>query len=438
MSTENLKVDHHLSECVASLYLASKWLVWLILIATTATAGALPLGLTCIALACVAWVLEARQSIRDPGNWVLLSCGTALLVLEFVLAPISHTASDHLAALPLIALFGFYSLYSVFRQPFAFLYAKVQHVPRLRHQHSHWWLVLLSVAALFSLILSPTVQPWAIAGVALSGFIGHAWLQQVGVGSAWTPATERKVGEFEFRRVPNTPEDLKPLYELYVSELMPSLQEGSKFVPTPVEKLVEEKMRADMPFWPQIAYFAAYHNGQLIGTKSCQFDAPGCKLPFEHGHTQPLSLNRLREIGNIVELGKFCVAEKYRMSPEVFAGLLICTTELAMSRDVTFIVLQSVLRSARIYSKMGFATMTKEPVANLEHGVKVQLLAKNITAEGQSDNPLMANVQEHFSQYILCRFVWRQIARMAISRITHRPVPVSVPTRDLPGLAVFA
>lgn len=438
MSTDNLKVDHHLSECVASIYLASKWFVWLILIAVAAAAGALPLGLTCIVLALVAWVLETRQSIRDPGNWVLLACGPVLLVLNFMFVPLNGTALDHVAALPLIALFGFYSLYSVFRQPFAFLYAKVQHVPRLRHHHSHWWLAVLSVAALLSLILSPTLQIWAIAGVALIGFIGHAWLQLVGAGSAWKPVTERKVGEFEFRRIPTTPEDLKPLYELYVTELMPSLQEGAKFVPTSVEKLVEEKMRADMPFWPQIAFFAAYHNGQLIGTKSCQFDSPGCKLPFEHGHTQPLSLNRLREIGNIVELGKFCVAEQYRMSPEVFGGLLICTTELAMSRDTTFIVLQSVLRSARIYGKMGFTTMTKEPVANLEHGVKVQLLAKNITAEGQSDNPLMANVQEHFSQYILCRFVWRQILRMAASRITQRQAPVSIPTRDLPGLAVFS
>lgn len=438
MSTDNLKIDNHFRELTASIYLAAKWAAGLISIGIAASFGATALGMVCIALAGIAWLLEARQSIRDPGNWVLLICGLLLLVLDFTIGQRNPNANEHLAALPLIALFGFYGLYSVFRQPFTFLYEKVQHVPRLRNQHSHWWLGIFSVAALFTLILPPSLQSWGIAGIALVGFAGHLYLQLVGVGNAWKPVTVRKVGEFEFRRIPNTSADLKPLYELYVKELMPSLQEGSKFVPTTVEKLVEEKMRSDMPFWPQTAFFAAYHNDKLIGTKSCQFDAPSQKLPFEHGHSHPLSLNRMREIGKIVELGKFCVAEHYRMSPEVFAGLLICTTELAMSRDTTFIVLQSVVRSARIYSKMGFALITQEPVTNQEHGVKVQLLVKNITSEGETNNPLMDNVQDHFSQYILCRFVWRQIVRKVASQLTRRPVPVSIPTRDLPGLAVFS
>lgn len=431
MSARNLKQNSHVTELASSLHLALK-LSTLILALTWLAVTPLSLGLICILLAAVSRTIERRLQIQDSAYLVLAACG----LLYGVLA-LSGVDATHLKVIPVAALFAYYLAYTVRRQAFTLLFASVDDVPVLRQQHCMLWLSIYG-GTITAMLFAPAVTAqWLVTLLALGGLVAHIYLQLVGVGPAWEPIRERQIGEFRFIRVNNNDKELEPLYSLYVKELMPSLMEGDRFHNTSESHIVQEKMQADRPSWNSMVFFAAYHNQVLVGTLCCQFDNPAEPLPFENSHSQPLSLNRIREIGGIVELGKFCVSEEYRMVPEVFSGLLLCSVEMALSRDAAFVVLQSVMRSARIYSKLGFASMTKEPVVNLDHGVKVQLLAKNMATPGDVNNPIMGNAEGNLSQYIFGRFIWCQILLSIVGKTLNKTLPSSVSSQDLPALADF-
>lgn len=436
MSAGNLKQNSHLIELASSLHLAIKLSV-LILVSTWLAASPLLLAVVCILLAAATRLVERRLDIRDPAYLVLAGCGILVALLGWTDMAGNLNDSTPLGIIPIAALFVFYLVYSLRLQPFTQLFARIEAIPVLRKQHCQLWLTIYGVTILAWLAVSASVFYWLASLLALGGLIAHLYLQFVGVGPSREPIRERQMGEFRFIRVNNSDQELAPLYSLYVNELMPSLMEGDRFHNVSQEHIVHEKMQADRANWRNMVFFAAYHNQALVGTMCCQFDDPSEPLPFENSHSQPLSLDKIREIGDIVELGKFCVAENYRLVPEVFSGLMLCGVEMSLSRNAAFVVLQSVMKSARIYSKLGFIPMTKEPVTNLDHGVKVQLLVKNMATRGDISNPIMGNAEGNLSQYVFSRFVWRQVLLSFAGRSHNRKLPTNLNTQDLPSLAVF-
>ena len=436
MSARNLKQESHLFELASSLHLALKLSILILALVWFATTP-LALGLICILFAVITRLVERRLQIQDSAYLVLAGCGLFYGVLALSGIGVNLDNGTRLWIFPIAALFIFYLAYTLRRQPFTQLFAGIDSIPVLRQQHSALWLTIYGATTVAWLFMPAGALPWLATLLALTGLIMHLYLQLVGVGPAWEPIRERHMGEFRFVRVHNNDKELEPLYSLYVKELMPSLMEGDRFHNAPESHIVQEKMQADRSSWNSMVFFTAYHNQTLVGTLCCQFDNPSGPLPFENSHSQPLSLNKIREIGGIVELGKFCVAEDYRLMPEVFSGLLLCAVEMSLSRGVAFVVLQSVMRSARIYSKLGFALMTKEPVTNLDHGVKVQLLAKNMATPGDVSNPIMGNAEGNLSQYVFSRFVWRQILQSILGRTLKKTLPSSVSSQDLPALAEF-
>ena len=431
MSARNLLQNSHFLEMASSSLLALK-LSGLMLAISWFGDTPFALALICIVFATGARLIERRLDVQDESYRVLVISGLVCVVLSWT----NLASTGFVRAIPLVALFLFYLVHSMKRRPFAELYAKVDGIPVLRQQQSTLWLEIYGVSALMWLLL-PGAAVWITPLLAIGALVAHGYMQLVGFGPAWEPSAERQMEEFRFVLIANTEQGLEPLYRLYVKELMPTLVEGDSFHSTSQEEIVRKKMEMDRPLWPHMLFFAAYHEDKLVGTLSCQFDNPPNSLPFEDSHSQPFSLDRIREIGSIVELGRFCVAEDFRLMPEIFSGLLICAVEFIMARDVAFVAVQSVLKSARIYSKMGFMTMTKEPVTNLDHGVKVQLLMLNMAARGDADNPIMGNATDLLSQYVFCRFIWRNAARATFGQFANRTFPANVRRQDVPGLVVF-
>lgn len=432
MSSQRADKYTHFNELYASAYMALKMASMILLTAWGSAAGAEYLAAVCIVLALAYKGLDGLLAIKDNGWFALLGAGFLAAAVHLFASPFGPA----MLAVSLGIVFLFYLLYSIKVQPFANLYAKVEGVPALREQHTWLWLVTLGGLLIASAVLSAEFTRWIALCLALSAPAAHVYLQYFARGKHWHPSSSRQLSDFRFVRVPGDAEHLKPIYELFVKELVPIL--GPEIIGTRSEAdIVASKMKADVASWKHTVFFAAYHQERMIGTMACQFDQRDDRLPFEKTTLFQANLDGIRDIGGVSEFGKFCVEEDYRLNPEIFAGLLLCATEEILTRHIPFIVVQAVLKTARIYTKMGFTQLTKEPAAHFENGLKVHLLVKNLAVDDQTPNRLTGNLEEHFSPYVIYRFVWRQILGTVIATALGKKSAATVPPQALTTLAVL-
>src|SRR3990167_1439201 len=294
-----------------------------------------------------------------------------------------------------------------------------------------------AIVAAFWLLLPDHYFAALAAVIAVEALILHCYLQLVGVGSFWQGPVTRQLEEFRFVRVEKDFAKLKPLYDLFIKELTPALKEGDRLHDKPHEEIVQMKMQSDQKKWKYVTFYAAYHGDKLVGTVTCQFDSNERQLPVEYITSRPMNLDKMREYGPLAEFGRLSVAEDYRMAPEVLGGLIMCATETALAHDACFIVLQAVAKTARIYSKMGFAPILEESVTNLEYGTPMKLFATNLATQAGARNAYRDNMGHLFSPYIMHRFVWRQIVKIMLRAHTQQKRVSDLSTQELTAMAEF-
>lgn len=431
MDSQRVSKKIYFNDIYSSGYLAFKFSSMMILMSFAGAVGAEFLAIVCVLLALAYMCLDRFLSVEDNGWIVLLSGGVLTIITAHLF---SKASSMPLLAIPVSVVLLFYVVYSSAIQPFANLYAKVDGIPILRLQHTRLWLTAFFMLLIAALVLPGGVVRWVSLLLSFAALGGHVYLQLFSRGKHWQPLSTRNQSEFEFIKVPVDAESLKPIYELFVKELSPALFAGS---PSSAE-MVANKMMNEVESWKKTVFFAAYHGERLVGTFACRFDAPGVRLPFEKTKIFQADLDPLREIGAVSEFGKFCVDEEYRLNPEIFAGLLVCASEEVLSRHVPFIAVQAEVKTSRIYKKMGFTQLTKEPAIHVEGFFEVHLLVKNLAIEDQTPNRLIGNIEEYISPYVFYRFVWRQILNTVIATMRGKLSPAALAPQELSVLAVVS
>ena len=436
-TSDYLSTARNMRELAASFHLALKQNFLLLTAAFGGMLDAFGMGILCFVLGGASWLIERRLSVRDPASVLLLLCGLALSVIP-IFSDIERTANASLLALlPLLVTSIFYLLYSLQKQPFAALFALAAPLPLLRRHHTRLWLSLQGLTVAFWWLLPDAAFTPSVVVLALAGLVFHAYLQLVGIGPDWKSPQRRRMGEFRFEQVEKRYDTLKPLYDLFIKEMTPAFNEGDRLNNKPHDEIVRMKMESDQKKWKYGTFFAAYHEDRLVGTISCQLDSSEGRIPVEYITSQPMNLDRMRDYGPVAELGRMSVAAEYRMSGEVMAGLIMCATETALANNACFIVLQAVVKTARMYSKMGFVSIRDEPVINQEYGTPMKLFAINLAGQAGTSNAYKDNVGQEFSVYVLHRFTWRQILRAAFSKPSRQKRVSELGLQELPALAEF-
>lgn len=423
MQANHFEKDAQLAELMASASLAAKFLsLFMVLAFTASTGGALAGAMLLVWV--LAWrLLEQKQAIDDPAFTVLLAMGG----FELLVGVITDNSAGFLLSVPLIVCSAFYGWYSSTHQPFANCFAKAANLVQLRQQLSQIWVVVLAVAAVCSVILPLSAADYWLWLAGFAGVGGHVWAQFFAPGKVWESDESKVLGDFVFRRLPADAAGLKPFYDLYYGELT-GLLEGAGI---DAKTYAEKKFEQDRSAWHDMGFFAAYHNDRMVGTCACMFDVAGQRFPVEDSHSLPLSLDSLRKMGGVAELARLCVVDEYRMSPEVLAGLMLLAMEYVMSRRVSFIVLQATAKSARMYSKMGFSLLRPETVCPLDFVADLQLFVKNLVVQEKKLNPIVGNLGQQFSPYVLGRYSWYQIYRVVRARILGETAPLHLATEDV-------
>lgn len=136
-----------------------------------------------------------------------------------------------------------------------------------------------------------------------------------------------------------------------------------------VSTLKESLRDVDTTVSAERVVFGAYHHGKLIGTIGVAFDGDGKPFPFEED--MGLCADPMRKLGRIATIGRFGIAREYRERPEVIRALFKALLELALERDVAFVIAEIFPPRAMVYARLGFTSLypRSDPKAVVSHPV---------------------------------------------------------------------
>lgn len=98
--------------------------------------------------------------------------------------------------------------------------------------------------------------------------------------------------------------------------------------------------------------FCVYDGTKIIGSVRCILEQTATILPIEKDIVE--SFSRLRNLGKIMQIGRLGIDEKFRERPDVISGLFKCIIDLALEKDVHFIVGEAAKHRLPLYLKLGF------------------------------------------------------------------------------------
>ncbi len=252
----------------------------------------------------------------------------------------------------------------------------------------------------------------------LTGVVLTLWMH---LGGRARPLADNvfDTGDYRFARIAPTADALRPFYQVFVREAMPSIRQGAGAEADSIDALVSLKMSLDRDNWPHTLFFAAYRGNEIVGTISCMLKRPGNALGFEVAHSSPLCVRALCRYGNVLEVGRLSVDRDHRYGRVVLQGLLRCVIEQAFRGDAAFLVVQSFLSVQPVYRKIGFFPVDERPSYQLGIGIAITPMAFNLAARvvcGASRTDATDTISEALTPYCAERYFKRQAVRALFGR----------------------
>lgn len=172
-------------------------------------------------------------------------------------------------------------------------------------------------------------------------------------------------GDFRVKQIVYPSKEYDEYIDFYSLALATDVYESEEMVGTLRESLRE----VDTVVSAERVVFGAYHKDRLVGTFGVAFDGDGKPFPFEEDMN--LCADPMRKLGRIATLGRFGIAKEYRERPEVTRALFKAMLELALERDVAFVMAEIFPPRAMIYARLGFSSLypRSDPKAVVSHPV---------------------------------------------------------------------
>ncbi len=227
------------------------------------------------------------------------------------------------------------------------------------------------------------------------------------------------LGSYHFRTVEPTASKLRPFYQIFVREAMPSIRQGTGPDADDLGSLVALKMSLDGDYWSQTQFFAAYYGDEIVGTISCTLKRPKHVLGFEVGHSSPINVKALCRFGHVLEIGRLSVAHEHRFGRDVFQGLMRCVLEQAFQVDAAFLVVQSFVSVQPVYRKIGFFPIDEHVSHQTGLGIAIVPMAFNLAARvvcGTSKADAADTISEALKPHHAESYFKRQALRALLGR----------------------
>lgn len=333
--------------------IAFLWLSLGLMVITITLSLFLPSALAysvCAALYVAKFIAERALKITSPLTIALLVAYGGLLGAEWL--GVDTTGYSGAVLFSWLALVVG-TLLAIGR-PFTTFYS---HGKGLRSVHiavSVVWLIayLTALAATFALMPS-ILFLFVPAAICLAGGAATLWINFVWCGRRNARRTETEIGDFRFRQI--SLDD--PAFNLFCEKFAQAVsndprQKDATKTWQQVASLVEQTERQ---LGGHSFVFVCEHKDAIVGAVRCVLDHPVFPLPTEQDVGS--SFDGLRTYGKLMLVGRLNIDEGYRGRPEVMSGLFRCFVDLALERDISYVITSGLTYMLPTHLKLGFEFM---------------------------------------------------------------------------------
>ncbi|MBB5393828.1 MULTISPECIES: GNAT family N-acetyltransferase [unclassified Herbaspirillum] len=300
----------------------------------------------CALLYAVLITAELHFQIKSPISVSMLGLYVGLTALDYFTEQYEGYAG--------FIIFAWLSLLSglllLWRMPFTAFYSKGRGIRQLHYAISTLWCVVYTSSLLASTLLMPHVSFLIIPYLLCIGcglltiFFNFVWF-----GKRNELQQHFVMGDLSFRRVTTHSADFNRFCHFYAQQTHHSIDDGSGKTE---REIADDLAKHERQLGKASHIFIAEHKKKIIGCIRCIVDRR--KSSFSMEKDMQVSFDPLRRIGKILYVGRLAVDPIYRDRPDVLNGLFKCFAELALSKDISFVVAESFASRLPTYLKLGF------------------------------------------------------------------------------------
>ena len=374
-----------------------------------------------IALSCYLLIvaLELKHNIRSPVSIFMLMMYVVLTILSWFDIYIGHRAGIIIFT-SLALLVGGLLLAG---KPFTAFYSAGRGLRSLHYTNSALWLLAYLLSLFFSIWFVPEIEfilvPYAVC---ISAGVVTILLSLVWFGNANIRKDAFSINKFDFKRITSNTAEYQ---QFFIDKVLSDEQRDHLLL----EELQQEIAHSTLDSHDNVMIFCAYDGAKMVGCIRCVLARQG-PLPIEHEAN--LDLQNLKRIGAVMQAGRFSIDEKYRERPEVITGLFKCLIELALAKDISFIVGNAATHRVTLYMKLGFHLLfsPSDPRSRvkLPYGTvctPVIMNFSNLIIKNRSEASKYGFI-DHVNRYLLERWYKRAVLRYYLKKVSHRPWELAV------------
>lgn len=239
-------------------------------------------------------------------------------------------------------------------RPFTVFYTHGRGLPSLHKWISYVWLAtycssLVATAALMphpSFVIVPTLL--CVAAACLTVLISFVWF---GRGNERRKTFTR--GQFSIEQLDGQDPRLVEFAGFYASVLTTERRTGRASMSS--EELTKEILRQERALGRASVAFICHIDGTLVGTLRCILDDSRAEFAYERELQTPFT--PLREQGRVMVVGRLAIAPEFRARPDVVNGLFAAFIDLALEKDVSYVISDAYPYVLPTYLKLGFEVL---------------------------------------------------------------------------------
>ncbi len=374
----------------------------------------------CFALYAGIAVIEIKNGIYSP---VTLS-----LVGFYVVAYLLYATDDPRLTYAGLGLFAWLSLVCLvcllIRRPITTFYANGHGAMRFHLIISNIWFGAFVLSFISSFLLMPSV--WYLLApflICISACLLVVYLSIFDLRFVTRREKEFTLGDYTFRQLSYP----SPAYEEYAA-FYSNLVALDTFQSPEKAADVRENLRTyDEAKESQKYIFGAYDQNKLVGCIGIATGGKGSAFPFEEKAS--CSLEALREMGALANVGRLGIAKEYRERTDVLRGLTKAVMDVCLERDVVFMFSEVLAGRYTFHARIGFSPFL--PRAHPRHRISCPVfgdwiiffnnLSHLIFFYRQKAVAAQFGFSDILNAFLVERWVKRTVLRHVFAKVVDRP-----------------
>lgn len=375
----------------------------------------------------VKFAIERRHGITSPLSVALLGVYALLAGMSWMDVDFAGYAGVIVMSSMTVLVGGLLAI----GRPFSSFYSNGRGLPQVHRAVSWIWLGTYASAISATLLLIPHIAFLFVPiGILLIGavltLVANFWW----CGPELRRREQHVVNDLEVIQIDHDSLRFEEFCTFYATAIFndPRQSDGRK-----TRMQIADAVRAaELTLAQDSVIFACLHKGAIVGSIRCVLDRPGRAFPTEV--EGGFRLDPLRRRGErLMAVGRLAIAPAMKMRPDVIEHLFGSFVDLALERDITFVLSAGFSHVLSIYRRVGFNHLF--PASDPRYGVRmshgfvshpVLLNFRRMIFDRVGNDQPKTDLKGTANLYLAERWYKRALLRRWIRNALGRTVPESI------------